>query len=102
MQVGTQHVTFQGLVADRRQDRERSDHRHLEPVGGEQLSDTGGNVVAVGVVNDDPPSWWPFTSAHLLWGEHVRQRRVRSEEHTSELQSRETIVCRLPLEKTKK
>src|SRR5207302_3251500 len=27
---------------------------------------------------------------------------VRSEEHTSELQSRENLVCRLPLEKKKK
>src|SRR6266511_4920152 len=30
------------------------------------------------------------------------QRRLRSEEHTSELQSRENIVCRLLLEKKKK
>src|SRR5690606_41797265 len=29
-------------------------------------------------------------------------RRVRSEEHTSELQSRENLVCRLLLEKKKK
>src|SRR5690606_42048565 len=33
---------------------------------------------------------------------HVPQRRVaRSEEHTSELQSRENLVCRLLLEKKK-
>src|SRR5436309_15998764 len=31
-----------------------------------------------------------------------RQRDVRSEEHTSELQSRENLVCRLLLEKKKK
>src|SRR5690606_39597735 len=30
-----------------------------------------------------------------------RRRRVRSEEHTSELQSRENLVCRLLLEKKK-
>src|SRR5690606_42029838 len=30
------------------------------------------------------------------------QERVRSEEHTSELQSRENLVCRLLLEKKKK
>src|SRR5271165_7651729 len=36
-----------------------------------------------------------------LW--HVRSTRVRrSEEHTSELQSRENLVCRLLLEKKKK
>src|SRR5699024_3218644 len=32
---------------------------------------------------------------------HIRQVRVRSEEHTSELQSRFDIVCRLLLEKKK-
>src|SRR3712207_7382452 len=30
------------------------------------------------------------------------QRRIRSEEHTSELQSRQYLVCRLLLEKKKK
>src|SRR5690606_39816973 len=33
---------------------------------------------------------------------HLHQRRPRSEEHTSELQSRENLVCRLLLEKKKK
>src|SRR5438046_8573719 len=32
----------------------------------------------------------------------LRQRRVRSEEHTSELQSLTNLVCRLLLEKKKK
>src|SRR5690606_41293924 len=32
----------------------------------------------------------------------IAQSRVRSEEHTSELQSRENLVCRLLLEKKKK
>src|SRR5947209_15076959 len=31
-----------------------------------------------------------------------RRRRIRSEEHTSELQSRQYLVCRLLLEKKKK
>src|SRR5690606_12360082 len=31
-----------------------------------------------------------------------REERIRSEEHTSELQSRENLVCRLLLEKKKK
>src|SRR5436309_14050216 len=34
--------------------------------------------------------------------ERVGSRRLRSEEHTSELQSRENLVCRLLLEKKKK
>src|SRR5690606_40300903 len=33
---------------------------------------------------------------------HTKRYRVRSEEHTSELQSRENLVCRLLLEKKKK
>src|SRR5436309_6554619 len=32
----------------------------------------------------------------------LQRQRVRSEEHTSELQSRENLVCRLLLEKKKK
>src|SRR5690606_41671293 len=35
-------------------------------------------------------------------GRGPRARRPRSEEHTSELQSRENLVCRLLLEKKKK
>src|SRR3712207_6916693 len=31
--------------------------------------------------------------------EHLRRRGIRSEEHTSELQSRQYLVCRLLLEK---
>src|SRR5439155_13670122 len=34
--------------------------------------------------------------------EHVRELRMRSEEHTSELQSRGHLVCRLLLEKKHK
>src|SRR2546427_6764550 len=34
--------------------------------------------------------------------EHRRRRHVRSEEHTSELQSQSNLVCRLLLEKKKK
>src|SRR5437870_13053749 len=34
--------------------------------------------------------------------QHAREHRVRSEEHTSELQSRGHLVCRLLLEKKKK
>src|SRR5258707_10941485 len=36
----------------------------------------------------------------VLWG--GRRQRPRSEEHTSELQSRQYLVCRLLLEKKKK
>src|SRR2546425_8449655 len=38
----------------------------------------------------------------LARGEHQRVARIRSEEHTSELQSLAYLVCRLLLEKKKK
>src|SRR5947209_10234778 len=44
-----------------------------------------------------PPSTCPTTESHP-----IRPRRsARSEEHTSELQSRQYLVCRLLLEKKK-
>src|SRR5947209_12347571 len=42
----------------------------------------------------------PGGTAHLCQG-RPRLRRPRSEEHTSELQSRQYLVCRLLLEKKK-
>src|SRR5690606_40042113 len=43
----------------------------------------------------------PKTGYVHLVGIHPDYRRRRSEEHTSELQSRENLVCRLLLEKKK-
>src|SRR5690606_41312220 len=46
-----------------------------------------------------------YTSYRALIGEypkHKKLAKIRSEEHTSELQSRENLVCRLLLEKKKK
>src|SRR5690606_40096729 len=43
-----------------------------------------------------------YEAERLLGKEFVRRKRERSEEHTSELQSRENLVCRLLLEKKKK
>src|SRR6267378_4691593 len=43
--------------------------------------------------NSVSPPWYTWTSA---------ERFMRSEEHTSELQSRRDLVCRLLLEKKKK
>src|SRR3712207_7342034 len=42
------------------------------------------------------------SKSHHLKGCPWRQRSQRSEEHTSELQSRQYLVCRLLLEKKKK
>src|SRR3712207_7538114 len=44
---------------------------------------------------DEMPSSWRTFVRKPLWG------RERSEEHTSELQSRQYLVCRLLLEKKK-
>src|SRR5438445_2782369 len=47
-----------------------------------------------------PPS--PRTAGTCTWGRRSSPcRRARSEEHTSELQSRQYLVCRLLLEKKK-
>src|SRR3712207_6871942 len=43
----------------------------------------------------------PAHGRHPGAGEALRPVRVRSEEHTSELQSRQYLVCRLLLEKKK-
>src|SRR2546422_3736672 len=43
-----------------------------------------------------------YEAAQLGLVEFVKPQRVRSEEHTSELQSRLHLVCRLLLEKKKK
>src|SRR3712207_8559825 len=46
---------------------------------------------------------WGRRDRLLLYGRQApRARRMRSEEHTSELQSRQYLVCRLLLEKKKK
>src|SRR5690606_4023982 len=42
------------------------------------------------------------SSPRRSWGPRLNARQARSEEHTSELQSRENLVCRLLLEKKKK
>src|SRR3712207_8010711 len=48
-----------------------------------------------------PPSAWPAASCRPTRGGTRSCRPARSEEHTSELQSRQYLVCRLLLEKNK-
>src|SRR5438874_6858992 len=57
--------------------------------------------------SDDTASHWPARRTLCArgfgrWSTAFRRREVRSEEHTSELQSRRDLVCRLLLEKKKK
>src|SRR5690606_39736539 len=48
------------------------------------------------------PSFFPFCAAICAVAPVSARPETRSEEHTSELQSRENLVCRLLLEKKKK
>src|SRR5690606_40274962 len=52
------------------------------------------------VPRDSPPPAMPRASTQP-WPRLASRRSRRSEEHTSELQSRENLVCRLLLEKKK-
>src|SRR2546422_5618520 len=49
-----------------------------------------------------PPRWHQHTSRPPQRSPHLAGHQHRSEEHTSELQSRLHLVCRLLLEKKKK
>src|SRR5690349_23807265 len=56
---------------------------------------------------DEPPRWPCHALAPRLhnpghFNTLVMERKLRSEEHTSELQSRRDLVCRLLLEKKKR
>src|SRR3712207_8832607 len=48
-----------------------------------------------------PTTYW-LTCSHAVAAVALIDKRGRSEEHTSELQSRQYLVCRLLLEKKKK
>src|SRR3712207_8406690 len=51
---------------------------------------------------DSPTVYDSFLSFLARGGHAIPQHLLRSEEHTSELQSRQYLVCRLLLEKKKK
>src|SRR5258707_4067620 len=56
----------------------------------------------LGILNSNVPSWLPMTGSRSLATRTVHlNSKSRSEEHTSELQSRQYLVCRLLLAKTK-
>src|SRR2546422_7840352 len=59
------------------------------------LADAGADVIELGVPFSDPLADGPTI-------QRASERALRSEEHTSELQSRLHLVCRLLLEKKKK
>src|SRR5258707_8252145 len=53
-------------------------------------------------MRDAPPATCSLCSKEVAPGARAVYATVRSEEHTSELQSRQYLVCRLLLEKKKK
>src|SRR3712207_7245917 len=58
--------------------------------------------LAEGWAERTPPGFTMDVKAWSLLTGHPTKRESRSEEHTSELQSRQYLVCRLLLEKKKK
>src|SRR5690606_41999162 len=69
-----------------------------------------GDLIGVAsVFNDDDGAWLARRARRVVDSQHQAERAgradefdsLRSEEHTSELQSRENLVCRLLLEKKK-
>src|SRR3712207_8983426 len=81
--------------------------RSLRPYGREQYSSLGAGSrhgLHVPAPSAGTPRRYSCRRRVFLGGpdDHVRVSQVRSEEHTSELQSRQYLVCRLLLEKKKK
>src|SRR5436309_5798799 len=77
---------FRSLLASLRKSVGPEQFRGLEEIGGSASLKT--------MAKDSP-------EAQVNW-RHSRIHPARSEEHASELQSRENLVCRLLLEKKKK
>src|SRR3712207_7090154 len=60
-------------------------------------------ALVIAVVRGIPgPVFFPFRMVAIAYTDLFRGIPLRSEEHTSELQSRQYLVCRLLLEKKKK
>src|SRR5690606_42087892 len=82
------------------------------PTGGSRLSLHDALPISPRRPASCPPSWWCTRTAGSIrtsrtwraaWPRPAISRWLpRSEEHTSELQSRENLVCRLLLEKKKR
>src|SRR5690606_41936545 len=84
---------------------EYGDHQYLHAFPTRRSSDLGLNIAdkLAGHLLDDYKYTTSSGSRELVYGDTVRISEdaayTRSEEHTSELQSRENLVCRLLLEK---
>src|SRR5690625_6382490 len=78
------------------------DHRDLHSFPTRRSSDLLQSCPPVSPTTCNPVLLSPPPPATLSSHRPARKGRVRSEEHTSELQSRGHLVCRLLLEKKKK
>src|SRR5438105_8008724 len=63
---------------------------------------TAGRTVVTVRADDRAPQAWEVLGRHGAYSHDTAAVGTRSEEHTSELQSRVDLVCRLLLEKKKK
>src|SRR2546430_8365049 len=77
------------------------DTTHFKGNFPESASLEGCDVVGRGAPPDDAP-WRELVARTTLRANARHRLAVRSEEHTSELQSQSNLVCRLLLEKKKK
>src|SRR5690606_41369913 len=83
--------------------RDAAEHRHLAVVPGEGFVDQAAEHQKLAVPHHHVGGDHPLGGDHVGGagggggGQQVRGLLLRSEEHTSELQSRENLVCRLLL-----
>src|SRR2546430_11747030 len=86
---------FHGLDTEARRERRQGERQHdCRAVG------VGDDEAGAGPRLPPPVEQREMLGVHL--GNEQRYRLIRSEEHTSELQSQSNLVCRLLLEKKKK
>src|SRR5882724_9063441 len=79
----------------------------VRPLGFDRIKPVAGSLTVVGVAQThgvvcEPSSTGPPIGWLVITRRAARSPRLRSEEHTSELQSLRHLVCRLLLEKKKK
>src|SRR3712207_8883625 len=74
------------------------DHQLASPAGIEDVVDHGHAAARAEVEGQEQPAIGPRRSASSIPVGTSTRRPDRSEEHTSELQSRQYIVCRILLE----